>query len=46
LDLAQVIEGKMVECIARGLDNADWSAIQEATRARAHLDAKSGAPSS
>ncbi len=46
LDLAQVIESKMVECIARGLDNADWSAIQEATRARGHLDAKSGALSS
>jgi 3-hydroxyisobutyrate dehydrogenase-like beta-hydroxyacid dehydrogenase len=46
LDLAQVIEGKMVECITRGLGDADWSAIQEATRARAHLDAKSGASSS
>ena len=43
LELADLIEGKMVECMARGLGEADWSALQEATRARAHLDAKSGA---
>lgn len=32
LELATVIEGKMQECLARGLGDADWSAIQEATR--------------
>jgi 3-hydroxyisobutyrate dehydrogenase-like beta-hydroxyacid dehydrogenase len=37
LDLANVIEGKMLECIERGLSDADWSAILEATRARAGL---------
>jgi 3-hydroxyisobutyrate dehydrogenase-like beta-hydroxyacid dehydrogenase len=40
LDLASVIQGKMQKCIARGLEDADWSAIQEATRARAGLPAK------
>ncbi len=40
LDLAALIEGKMEECLARGLENADWSAIQEVTRARAGLTAK------
>ena len=40
LDLAQVIESKMTECIAGGMGDADWSAIQEATRARAHLATK------
>jgi 3-hydroxyisobutyrate dehydrogenase-like beta-hydroxyacid dehydrogenase len=44
LDLAQMIEGKMEECVARGLGDADWSAIQEVTRTRAGLAAKSGAP--
>lgn len=39
LDLATIIEGKMRECIARGLGDADWSAIQEANRARAGLAA-------
>lgn len=42
LDLAEVIEGKMEECIARGLGEADWSAIQEATRARAGLASNLG----
>jgi hypothetical protein len=42
LDVATVIRGKMQECIARGLGEADWSAIQEATRARAGLAAREG----
>jgi 3-hydroxyisobutyrate dehydrogenase-like beta-hydroxyacid dehydrogenase len=37
LDLAALIQGKMRECLERGLGDADWSAIQEATRARAGL---------
>jgi len=37
LDLATVIEGKMRECIVQGLGDADWSAIQVVTRARAGL---------
>jgi len=37
LDLAALIQGKMRDSIARGLADADWSAIQEATRARAGL---------
>jgi 3-hydroxyisobutyrate dehydrogenase-like beta-hydroxyacid dehydrogenase len=37
LDLATLIQGKMQDAIARGLADADWSAIQEATRARAGL---------
>lgn len=40
LDLATVIKGKMQECIERGLADADWSAIQEATRVRAGLPAQ------
>jgi len=40
LDVATIIRGKMQECIARGLGEADWSAIQEATRARAGLAAR------
>ncbi len=40
LDLAVVIQSKMQECIAGGLEDADWSAIQEATRAHAGLPAK------
>jgi len=38
LDLAEAIQGKMQESIARGLADADWSAIQEVTRARAGLE--------
>lgn len=38
LDLAALIQGKMQDSIARGLADADWSAIQEATRARAGLE--------
>jgi 3-hydroxyisobutyrate dehydrogenase-like beta-hydroxyacid dehydrogenase len=37
LDLATLIAGKMQECIAQGLADADWSAIQAVTRARAGL---------
>jgi 3-hydroxyisobutyrate dehydrogenase-like beta-hydroxyacid dehydrogenase len=37
LDIAAVIEGKLAECLDRGLADADWSAVQEATRARAGL---------
>ncbi len=37
LDLASLIEGKMQESLAKGLENADWSAIQQVTRARAGL---------
>jgi 3-hydroxyisobutyrate dehydrogenase-like beta-hydroxyacid dehydrogenase len=37
LDLATLIEGKMRECITQGLGDADWSAIQVVTRARAGL---------
>jgi 3-hydroxyisobutyrate dehydrogenase-like beta-hydroxyacid dehydrogenase len=40
LDLANVIQGKMLECMERGLGAADWSAILEATRARAGLALK------
>jgi 3-hydroxyisobutyrate dehydrogenase-like beta-hydroxyacid dehydrogenase len=40
LDLATLIEEKMRECLERGLENADWSAIQEATRVRAGLQAR------
>ena len=40
LDLAGIIQGKMQECIERGLKDADWSAIQEVTRARAGLALK------
>jgi 3-hydroxyisobutyrate dehydrogenase-like beta-hydroxyacid dehydrogenase len=37
LDLATIIHSKMQECLALGLKDADWTAIQEATRARAGL---------
>ena len=40
LDVATVLQGKMKECVARGLGDADWSAVQEATRARAGLAAR------
>jgi 3-hydroxyisobutyrate dehydrogenase-like beta-hydroxyacid dehydrogenase len=39
LDVATIVRGKMQECIEHGLGDADWSAIQEATRARAGLAA-------
>jgi 3-hydroxyisobutyrate dehydrogenase-like beta-hydroxyacid dehydrogenase len=39
LDLATIIQDKMQECIERGLKDADWSAIQQVTRARAGLGA-------
>jgi len=45
LDLAEIIERKMQDCIAHGLGDADWSAIQEATRSRAHVAAKWSEPS-
>jgi 3-hydroxyisobutyrate dehydrogenase-like beta-hydroxyacid dehydrogenase len=41
LDIAALIEDKMRESLTSGLADADWSAIQEATRARAGLPAKS-----
>lgn len=37
LDLATIIQGKMQECMERGLKDADWSAIQVITRERAGL---------
>ena len=37
LDLATIIEGKMRDCMAQGLQDADWSAIQKVTRERAGL---------
>lgn len=37
LDLATLIRDKMQECVDRGLNDADWSAIQVVTRARAGL---------
>jgi 3-hydroxyisobutyrate dehydrogenase-like beta-hydroxyacid dehydrogenase len=40
LDLATLIQGKMGECMERGLGDADWSAILQATRARAGLTLK------
>jgi 3-hydroxyisobutyrate dehydrogenase-like beta-hydroxyacid dehydrogenase len=40
LDVATVIEGKLAECVERGLADADWSAVQEVTRARAGLAVK------
>jgi 3-hydroxyisobutyrate dehydrogenase-like beta-hydroxyacid dehydrogenase len=39
LDIAALVEEKMREGMARGLGDADWSAIQEVTRARAGLEA-------
>lgn len=39
LDVAAIVEDKMLQCLAHGLDQADWSVIQEATRARAGLPA-------
>jgi 3-hydroxyisobutyrate dehydrogenase-like beta-hydroxyacid dehydrogenase len=41
LDIATVIKSKMLEGVERGLSDADWSAIQEVTRARARLPVKS-----
>jgi 3-hydroxyisobutyrate dehydrogenase-like beta-hydroxyacid dehydrogenase len=40
LDMATIIKGKMLECVERGLGDADWSAIQTVTRTRAGLPAK------
>jgi 3-hydroxyisobutyrate dehydrogenase-like beta-hydroxyacid dehydrogenase len=40
LEIAALVEDKMRECMARGLGDADWSAIQEVTRARAGLEAR------
>jgi 3-hydroxyisobutyrate dehydrogenase-like beta-hydroxyacid dehydrogenase len=40
LDLAEVIESKMEECVDNGLGDADWSAILVATRTRAGLAGK------
>jgi len=37
LDVAAVVEGKLAEGLDRGLADADWSAVQEVTRARAGL---------
>jgi 3-hydroxyisobutyrate dehydrogenase-like beta-hydroxyacid dehydrogenase len=42
LDIATVLEGKLTECLDRGLADSDWSAVQEVTRARAGLAAKQG----
>jgi 3-hydroxyisobutyrate dehydrogenase-like beta-hydroxyacid dehydrogenase len=39
LEIAQLVEGKMRECMQLGLADADWSAIQRVTRTRAGLDA-------
>jgi 3-hydroxyisobutyrate dehydrogenase-like beta-hydroxyacid dehydrogenase len=40
LDIATVIEGKLAECLERGLADADWSVVQDVTRARAGLAVK------
>jgi 3-hydroxyisobutyrate dehydrogenase-like beta-hydroxyacid dehydrogenase len=40
LDIATVLEGKLTECLESGFGDADWSAVQEVTRARAGLTAK------
>lgn len=40
LDLATLIQTKMRECMELGLKDADWSAIQQVTRARAGLAVK------
>ncbi len=40
LDVATVIEGKLAECMERGLADVDWSVVQEVTRARAGLAVK------
>ncbi len=37
LDLATIVQDKMEECMKLGLKDADWSAIQQVTRARAGL---------
>ncbi len=37
LDLATLVQGKMQECMAQGLQDADWSATLKITRARAGL---------
>ena len=37
-DIGEVIEEKMLEAIASGLQDQDWSAIYEVTRSRAQLD--------
>ncbi len=40
LEIAQVIEEKMQACMAQGLADEDWSAVQQVTRTRAGLPAK------
>ncbi len=37
LDVATVLEGKLAECLESGFADADWSVVQEVTRARAGL---------
>jgi 3-hydroxyisobutyrate dehydrogenase-like beta-hydroxyacid dehydrogenase len=40
LDIAALVEEKMRDAMARGLGDADWSAIQEVTRSRAGLESR------
>ena len=37
LDIAVLVEGKLAESVENGLGDADWSAVQRVTRARAGL---------
>ncbi len=37
-DIGEIVEGKMMEGIASGFQDLDWSAIHEVTRSRAKLD--------
>ncbi len=37
-DIGKIIEGKMIEGLASGFQDLDWSAIHEVTRSRANLD--------
>ncbi len=37
-DIGKIIEGKMIEAIASGYHDLDWSAIYEVTRSRADMD--------
>jgi 3-hydroxyisobutyrate dehydrogenase-like beta-hydroxyacid dehydrogenase len=37
LDIAEVMEGKLAECVELGLGDADWSVVQRVTRERAGL---------
>ena len=37
LDIAAVLEPKLAECVENGLGDADWSVVQQVTRARAGL---------